>query len=76
MKIFRVFVLTMVSLKHANMLLLMKKIARISSLFQSNLPNHICKNVYLGLKNLEKVNKNGTRLVQTLTCFQENEIFQ
>ncbi len=42
---FRVLVLAMFFPKHANMLLLTKKSARISSLFQSNLPNQICKNV-------------------------------
>jgi hypothetical protein len=31
--------------KHANMLLLTKKFTRISSLFQSNLPSQVCKNV-------------------------------
>jgi hypothetical protein len=30
----------------------------------------------LALKNLERVEKNGTRLVQILTCLQENDIFQ
>jgi hypothetical protein len=38
-------ILAMLFPKHANMLLLMKKFARITSLFESNLPSQICKNV-------------------------------
>jgi len=64
MKVFRILVLAILFLKHVNMLLLTKKFVGISSLFQSNLSNQICKNVYLGFKNLEKVDKNGTRLIQ------------
>jgi hypothetical protein len=44
-EVFRVLVLAMLSPKHANMLLLTKKFVGISNLFQSNLPNQICKNV-------------------------------
>ncbi len=44
-KNFKAFVLAMFFPKHVNMLLLTKKIARISSLFQSNLFNQICINV-------------------------------
>jgi hypothetical protein len=72
MKAFKAFVLVVFFPKHVIMLQLIRKFTIFSYLFQSNLDNHICGNVQLGLKNMGRANRNKTRLVQIVIFTQES----
>jgi hypothetical protein len=56
----------MLSLKLANISLVMRKFVKVSNMFPSNLPMQFYKNASLGQRNLMKVDMNGTKLALKL----------
>jgi hypothetical protein len=58
--------------KHVNMAPQRKRCVKISSMFLLSLFKQIYKSAPLGLKNLEKESKNGTRLVLRLAFAPKN----
>jgi hypothetical protein len=67
MEVFKSFISVMHFLKPINMQQQMKNFIKDWSMYLSKLHNLICINAQLGLKNQRKIDKNGTKLVQTQT---------
>ncbi len=74
MKVFKVLIFAMFFPMHVNMLLLIKKIARISSLCNQDCLVKFAK-MYTRYGNMESVDKNETRFVHIQNSLQEIKHF-